>query len=119
MSVLLPSSTLPHVMKRRRSFPSRSARKASMSTCSPTCSLIHRPYGSEVTLPLLLLHRPLAVPVDHAPLPLGHRAEDHLADDLGHRLGVALDGAGQRIAAERAEAHPGHRRLLARIERHA
>ena len=37
----------------------------------------------------------------------------------GTRLGVALDRARQRVAAERAEAHPRQRRLLARLERHA
>ena len=44
--------------------------------------------------------------VDEPALALAVPGEQHLADHLGQRVGVALDGAGERVAAERAEAHP-------------
>ncbi len=46
------------------------------------------------------------------------RVEEHLLDDGGQRVGRALDGAGERVAAERAEAHRLQHRALAGLERH-
>src|SRR4051794_17875987 len=74
---------------------------------------------SEVALLLLLLHGAGGVVVDDASLPLGAGGEQHLLDDLGERRRVALDGAGERVAAERPEADVLDHRLLARLERHA
>ena len=46
--------------------------------------------------------------VDHPALPLGGRREEHLLDDLRQRVGVRLDRARERVAAERPEAHALH-----------
>src|SRR5256886_12377864 len=45
--------------------------------------------------------------------------EQRFPDDRRRRVRLALDGARERIAAERAEAHLLHDRLLARREWHA
>src|SRR5262245_11511258 len=103
MRVLLPSSTLPHVRKRSRSLVRESLPLAGRS---------------EVALPLLLLHGGRRVVVDHAALALAARGQEHLLDDLGQGGGRALDGAGERIAAERPEADYLHLRHLAWIEAH-
>src|SRR5437588_12691 len=50
---------------------------------------------------------------------LGAPAEQRLADDGGQRIRLALDGGGERVAAERAKAHSSRRRPLAWLERHA
>ena len=44
------------------------------------------------------------VAVDQAALPLGGAGGAHFGDDVVERRGFGLDGAGERIAAERAEA---------------
>src|SRR5512135_1525729 len=69
--------------------------------------------ASEVTFLFLLLHRRRLVVVDHAALALGARGEQHLLDDRGQRVGLALDRAGERVAAERAETDLLHHRFLA------
>ncbi len=61
----------------------------------------------------MLRHRFL---VDSAPLPLRRRRQQHLGDDFLDARRFALDGAGQRIAAERAEPDLAHCRLFA-VER--
>src|SRR5204862_7478843 len=76
------------------------------------------PSLSKIPLTLLLLHRPGLVVVDHPALPLGVPRQQHLLDDLRQRRRVALDRPGQRVAAQRAEAHPFHHRLLAGQEPH-
>src|SRR4051812_28689027 len=75
--------------------------------------------ASEIPLLLLLLHRRARIVIDHATLTLGRARKRHLADDRGQCVGIRLDRAGQRIAAERAEAHAPYRRLFAVAERHA
>src|SRR5579884_2709488 len=62
------------------------------------------PTPSKVALDLFLLHRRGGVVVDHASLPLGRPRQQHLLDDRRQRVRVALDRAGERVAAERAEA---------------
>jgi hypothetical protein len=57
--------------------------------------------------------------VDHPTLTLGGGGEQHLLDDAGERVGVALDRARQRVAPERAEPHVLDLGHLARVERHA
>src|SRR3954466_9177916 len=107
MSVLLPSSTLPQVRRRSSSFFWWRARYEWMSSRPRSTACI-----SEIPLALLLLHRPRLVVVDHPALPLGVPPQQHLLDDLRQRRRVALDRAGERVAAERAEPHPLHHRLL-------
>ena len=46
------------------------------------------------------------------------RVTQHLLDDVRQGRRVAVDRAGQRIAAERPEAHLPHLGRLARLERH-
>jgi hypothetical protein len=55
--------------------------------------------------PLLLFHRSGHVLVDHPALPLRGAGDQHLLDDAFERVGVGIDRAGQRIAAQRPEAH--------------
>ncbi len=57
--------------------------------------------------------------VDHASLPFGSGRHQHLGDDLLQRIGVRFDRAGQRIAAQRAEAHLLHLRHFALAQRQA
>src|SRR4051812_38851421 len=66
--------------------------------------------ASEVALLLLLLHRARRVEVDDATLGLGSRGQQHLSDDPGEGVGLALHRAGQRVTAERAEANLFHHR---------
>src|SRR3954469_2531910 len=73
---------------------------------------------SEISLPLLLLHRRLFVVVDHPALPLAIARDEHLLDNLRERRRVALDRAGQRVAAERAEADALHLRFLTGVQAH-
>ena len=75
--------------------------------------------GLEVAFLLLLLHRRSLVVVDHAPLALRGLREQHLLDDGRERVGLGLDRAGERIAAQRAEAHLLHHRHLAGLQAHA
>src|SRR3954470_4861319 len=113
MSVLLPSSTLPQVRKRSNSFFWWRARYVWMSSWPRSTACI-----SEVPLSLLLLHRPRLVVVDHPALPLGVLREQHLLDDFRQRRRVALDRPRERVAAQRAEPHPLHHRLLAGPQPH-
>src|SRR3954447_4531533 len=113
MSVLLPSSTLPQVRRRSSSFFWWRARYAWMSSSPRSTTCI-----SEVPLALLLLHRPRLVVVDHPALPLGVPREEHLLDDLRQCRRAALDRPRERVAAQRAEPHPLHHRLLAGPQRH-
>src|ERR1019366_7427660 len=73
--------------------------------------------ASEVALLLLLLHRAALIVVDQATLALGGPREEHLADDLRQRVGIALDRAAERVAAQRAEADLAQQRRLAGLER--
>ena len=54
-----------------------------------------------------------------AALALGGARGEHLGDDAFQRVGVGFDRAGQRIAAERAEAHQPLLGRLAGLELHA
>ncbi len=74
---------------------------------------------SEISLLLLLLHRGRLVVVDDPALAFRGRGDEHFLDDVEKRRGVAVDGAGQGIAAERAEADLAHLLLLAGHERQA
>ena len=56
--------------------------------------------------------------VDQPALALGGARRQHLADDLLQAVGVGFDRAGQRIAAERAEAHHAVLDDLAGLELH-
>src|SRR5262249_15209727 len=72
---------------------------------------------SEIAFLLLALHRRRTVMVDHATAPLRMPAREGLADDVRHGRGLALERAGQWIAAECAKAHAPDLRLLAVRER--
>src|SRR4051812_24665473 len=90
MRVDLPSSTEPHVTRRRSSVE------------------------LEVTNALPVLHRGLADAVVGTGLPtLGDARRGDLADDLVDRLRVGDDAAGARHVADRAEANGGRERILA------
>src|SRR5690606_15755480 len=95
------------------------ARSGPWSPAAAPRSMHHKITASEVAFLLLLFHRSAAVVIDHAALPLGTGRKQHFLDDLGQRARAALDGAGERITAERAETHPAQLRLLARLEPHA
>src|SRR6185312_8523542 len=78
----------------------------------PLTSKIHQPAGwatrvapSEIPLLLLLLHRARLVRIDQAAFAFGSAGGLHFHDDGGKIGGAGADGAGQRIAAEGAEAH--------------
>src|ERR1700683_3851739 len=73
----------------------------------------------EIPLALLLLHRGGLVVVDDAALTLGGGGEQHFLDDLRQGLGLALDRAGERVAALSAEADLLHLRDFAGQEPHA
>src|SRR5690349_180531 len=73
----------------------------------------------EITFLLFLFHRRRAVVVDHAALTFGAGGEQHLLNDLRQRRRFTLDGAGERIAAERTKAHRLHFRTFAILQRHA
>src|SRR2546427_268305 len=69
---------------------------------------------SEIPFLLFLLHRGAGVVVDHPALALGGAREQHLLDHAGQRGRLALDRAGERVAAEGAKAHVlGHRHFAA------
>src|SRR3569623_425046 len=72
----------------------------------------------EVAFPLLLLHRPRLVVVDHPALALAVPRDQHLLDDLRQRRRATLDRPGQRVTAQRPEPHALHLRLLPRLEPH-
>src|SRR5437016_2503209 len=57
--------------------------------------------------------------VDDAALSLGGFAQEHLREDRGERVGLTLDGAGEGIATEGAEAHLLQEWLLTGLKRHA
>src|ERR1035441_8386290 len=89
MRVLLPSSTLPAVEKRRR-------------------------LKLEVTFPLLDLHRAFLIVIDDAILTLGTAYQLHLVDDLLDGVGLGMDRARTRAATERSHPAHHHLRLFAR-----
>src|SRR5262249_5918902 len=135
MTVDLPSSTEPQVMKRSRLFFSCCFRYFSMSVAIRSdwwamsfpwigCrwmdeGCLEARLALEIAFLLLLLHRGGRVVVDHAALALRGLREQHLLDDRGQRVGLRLHGARQRVAAQRAEAHALHHRHLALAQRHA
>src|ERR1039457_2887241 len=99
MSVDFPSSTLPQVRKRSRSFSSSRRRNWSIPlNASVGCGTL------EVPFPLLDLHRTFLVEVDDAILALGATEQHHLLDDFRQRVGIGADGAGAGAASKGA--HP-------------
>src|SRR6266702_2259112 len=108
ISVLLPSSTLPAVMK--RSTP-RSSVCCALRSISPSRVI------SEVSLLLAPLHRGLGSLVVHARrAALGNGGARRLDDDLGRRRGRRFDRAGAADVAHGAKPHRElfHRLVLAR-----
>src|SRR5262245_7677909 len=97
ISVDLPSSTDPITTMRSSSFCSWRRRYASTSTSISS--------ASEVTFTLLHFHRAFLVVIDEAALTFAVGREQHLADDLRQRGGVAADRAAQRVTPERPEPH--------------
>ena len=55
--------------------------------------------------------------VDDAALALGGACHQHFLDHRIEGVGVGLDGTGERVAAQRAEADRAQDRLLARLKR--
>src|SRR5262245_44030820 len=95
--VLLPSSTLPAVMKRRTPRSSTSCDRRSISPSSATL---------EIPFLLAPLHRDLGGPVVHARrAALGDRGDGGLGGDLGGGAGRGFDRAGAAHVADGAEAH--------------
>src|SRR6202012_1540331 len=80
---------------------------------------LREPCSSEIALALLLLHRARFIVIDEPALSLGGGRGAHLGDDVGERVGIRANGAGQRIAAERPEAHALQTRRLAGFQRQA
>src|SRR5437867_8661709 len=99
MSVDLPSSTLPQVMKRSRLW------------CATRALL-------EVAFDLLLFHRRRLIVIDHAPLTLGVPRLHDLLDDRRNRVRAAVDRSSQRVATERSKPHLPHLGRFARLKRH-
>src|ERR1700722_5488378 len=106
MSVDFPSSTLPQVRKRSRSFSSSRRRKRSI----PLNTSVGW-HTLEVSFSLLDLHRTFLVEIDDAVLALGAAEQHHLLDDFRESVGLGADGAGARAASEGA--HPAHHYFLA------
>src|SRR6056297_2559559 len=99
-----------------RSGPSRRRRRSGGSRHRPEPGSSVLIGASEVAFLLLLLEGADAVVVGDAVLTFGGGGEQQLTDDVGERGRIRFDGAGDRIAAERAEAHEALLRLLARLE---
>src|SRR5580704_17431942 len=95
MRVLLPSSTLPAVARRSRSFDSSEARKSSILNCSSSTSTLKIPFA------LLHFHRAFAVVVDHPVFALRIPHRDQLGDDFRNRIGIRPDSSRAGRAAER------------------
>src|SRR5881628_1561126 len=101
ISVLLPSSTLPAVMKRNTP---RSSTAGAVRSISPSKVI------SEVSFLLAPFHGGFRGLVVHACGPaLGDRSQRRLGDDLGGRCRRGLDRAG---AADVADSAKAHRKLL-------
>ena len=108
ISVDLPSSTEPQVMKRSRS-------------CAGAIEIGLDVLGDEARQTWAIRSSPPAssspsrrlVVVDRAALALARWWSAASPGSLRQRRGLALDRAGQRIAAERAEADRAHHRLFA------
>src|SRR6267143_2131536 len=97
ISVLLPSSTLPAVMKRNTP---RSSTDSGFRSISPS-KLI-----SEVSLLLAPLHGGFRSLIVHARRPaLGDSGQHGLGDDLSRRCGGGLHRAGATDVTDGAEAH--------------
>src|SRR6187399_1467343 len=121
ISVLLPSSTLPQVMKRSRSISRCCARNCS-SVRGGSAGLLAAGFTreaaiSEIPFALAIFHRSGGLGVDGAALTLRGRGAQHLFDDLGDVRGLGHLRARQRITAERAEANGLEVRLLAVLQR--
>src|SRR5690242_10821306 len=111
ISVLLPSSTLPAVVRRSRPLDFSPARNCSTSKdCGEGCSTA-ADISSEVPFSFLQFHGSFAVMVDHPVLALRIFHCDQLGDDLGQRVGLRADRAGARRASQRP--HPAFHRLEA------
>ena len=115
ISVLLPSSTLPQVMKRSRLLCSCWSQIRLDVAGDQVADVCHQKYPSCFFFSIdagwsWSMTRPC-------------RSEVVVSSIswmiAGQRVGLALDRAGQRVAAERAEAHLLQHRLLARLQRHA
>src|SRR5436190_23231287 len=126
ISVLLPSSTLPQVMKRSRSISRCCARNCS-SVRGGSAGLLAAGFTalfdgtraaiSEISFALAVFHGRRGLGVDGAALPLRGRGAKHLFNDLGDVRGLGHLRARQRITAERAEANRLEVRLLAVLQR--
>src|SRR5215211_1342226 len=119
MSVLLPSSTLPQVMKPGESGARRPRDIAAGCARPAARTRWCREGASEIPLLLLPLHRGRRIVIDQPALALGRRRDEYLLDNGFEGLGLALDRAGERVAAERAKADLPHPRTFAGLERHA
>src|SRR5208337_5441661 len=75
--------------------------------------------SSEVPFAFFLFHRGGFVRVDKASLAFGSGRLTHLGNDVVERVGLRLDRAGQRKAAEGAEAYAQHLGCFARQQRQA
>ena len=111
-----PSTPAPATKGAERNAAPNAQTGALATTWMPGTSPGHDGVGRQpersvhlkIPLALLLFHRARLVGVDQPPLPLRGGGGFHFGDDLVERLGVGLDSARQRIAAERAKAHLAH-----------
>src|SRR5690606_22107518 len=103
ISVDLPSSTLPQVIRRsgRRSC---AWGRNSASGRTETVAALAGAVISEISFAFFLLHRARLVAVDGASLAFGDGGDFKFGNHFIERRRLAADGAGKREAAERAEA---------------
>src|ERR1035441_8336760 len=121
ISVDLPSSTLPAVVKRSISCPRCASRNSSNERVGLTSSrpCIAGGFILEVSLPLLHFHRAFFVVVDHTVLAFAAPEGDQFLDDLRQRVRLAAHRARAWRAAQRPHAHLDLFHLLARKQLHA
>src|SRR5689334_15368560 len=106
MSVDLPSSTLPQVLKRRMSTTGTGAREVEEEGLVATTDMkrVGRALGLEVTGFLPVLHGGLGGLVVGAGAALGHAGGGDLGDDVVDRIGRALEHAGADHVGDRTDA---------------
>src|SRR5258708_22520883 len=106
MSVLLPSSTLPAVVRRSRSLEYSAARNSSMLKWPFRSGSTMAADILEVALALFDFHGAFAVVIDDAILALGVADSHQLGDDFRHRVGCRAYRAAALLASQRPHTDP-------------
>src|SRR5690242_12450262 len=115
MRVDFPSSTLPAVEKRSRSFSLLSLTNSSVSSALAKSSC-----GAailEISLDLLEFHRAFLIMVNDAVFPLRTAEHHQLSNDFWDRIGIRGDCPGAMSAAQGTHTAHDHLRLLSRTQR--